>query len=189
MKQPDGQDEGGRDMSSAGTWTEGPVTISTINSLKLMKLNQEEIARLLGKAPARISQVKHAHPDQAILTPIEQVRKMWPWGKMATHFHRAAEFQHLKRHSTFYACGRKGLSDISYTRLVNFYNMLREHDYVIGFDPNLAPYKGMPSGGFYYARRGPFDRDLMIRVDENVVAEVDDHFIDLWSFPSPLPAR
>lgn len=181
---------------AASTDETGGVTIGMINRLMQAGLTPAQVARALNRSPQRIGMVRSAHRAQAFWTPVEVARVRYPWGRrpdpdgpplMDNKYGEAVPAKRLRTHQRYYALGREAMSRHSITQLNRFYAMLRNLDCVVAFDPELPPYENMECGGWAYVTRTPFDRrngkDLLIRVDHNVTAKLDDYFYDQWSFP------
>ena len=71
--------------------------------------------------------------------------------------------------------------------LRDFYDILREFDSVLEYDPRVRPLPGLCfDGGFRLVTRVSADRDLVIRLNEfTITQELDSK---LWAIPGRMPS-
>lgn len=160
-----------------------PLTLSSIEELRRKGYNQSEIAEMHGVSRQAVSWHKVVYGGS--LTPRQIVGKSWPWKTSDLHG-RSKAYQRLRDLGEFAATGGKGMSEEKLSRLRAWLRFMREHNYVLEFDPELPRVPGVsPYGGFAYRKRRKTDGDLLIRVNEHTDLSEEGKMI--WRFPPREP--
>lgn len=160
-----------------------PLTLSVIEELRRKGYNQSEIAEMHGVSRQAVSW--HKVEYGGTLTPRQIVNKAWPW--KTTNWHgKSKAYQSLRDLGEFAATGGNGMSEEKLYRLRVWLRFMREHDYVLEFDPALPVKPGVsPYGGFAYRKRRKQDGDLLIRVNEHTNLSEEGKMI--WRYPPSEP--
>lgn len=143
------------------------------------RYTQSDIAKRWAVSRQRVSQVKYM-TDSYSQTPRERAMEAFPW-HVPTEFQRASPDKRLRDHGEFQATGGKNMEQWKLDRLRSFLKMLRDEGLVVEFDPTIAPYEGMSTGGWVYRDRKDSDGDLIIRVNE--YTELTELGRRIWVFP------
>lgn len=161
-----------------------PLIFSVIEELRRKGYSQSEIADMHGVTRQAVSWQKYTYGGQ--LTPRQIVNKSWPW-KTSTLHGKSKAYQRLRDLGEFMATGGHGMNADKIGRLKSWLRFMREHDYVLEFDPDLPPEAGLsPYGGFAYRKRTAFDGpDLLIRVNRHTDLSEEGRMI--WCYPPRDP--
>lgn len=166
-----------------GKLSRTPLLFSTIEELRKKGYSQQEIADMHGVTKQAVSW--HKYEYGGFLTPRQIVNKAWPW-KTSNKHSKCKPFQRLRDHGEYMATGGRGMNEDKLSRLRSWYQMLREENVVLEFDPEIPPIAGVsPNGGFRYVPRKKSDKDLLIRVNEH--AELSEEGRRIWRFPPRDP--
>lgn len=157
------------------------LTPDVWKQLNALEMKNQDIARAFNITPSAVS---HMITRYGLETPQTKAQRLWPWKIEGSDMLHAAACEHLRRHVAWMTDGRKGMSLIRRTRLRNFYEKATADDFVVEFNPAFPPVKGISAaGGWAYQKREKRDGDMIVRVNDLVVAEVDDEFREFWSIP------
>jgi len=160
-----------------------PLVFSVIEDLRRKGYNQTEIAEMHGVTRQAVSWHKQQYGGH--LTPRQVVNKAWPW-KTTNEHGKSTLYQRMRDHGEYMATGGKDMSDNKLGRLRSFYQMLRDDNVVVEFDPTLPPEPGVsPYGGFALRKRKKSDADMLIRVNE--YTELTEQGEMIWRFPPVDP--
>lgn len=161
----------------------GRLTIGIIEALKNQGLNQSEIAALFNVTKQAVSYHKKTYNGSR--TPREEVMDCFPW-QLDEEQGKTSAVRRLRDHGEYMATDGRGMGEDKLSRLRSWYQMLRDEDVVVEFDPNIPPLPGVAlSGGFAYRQRKRVDSDLLIRVNDHTTLTVEGRLI--WRFPPKEP--
>ncbi|ARQ94637.1 immunity repressor [Mycobacterium phage Journey13] len=159
-----------------------PLTLSVIEDLRRKGYNQSEIAEIFGVTRQAVSWHKKTYGGQ--LTTRQIVQQAWPWDTNRLHS-KSKAYQRLRDHGEYMRVGSfRTMSEDKRKRLVSWWKMLRDNNWVLEFDPSIEPYEGMAGGGFRYVPREERDDDLLIRVNEHT--NLTDEGELIWSWPDDI---
>lgn len=160
------------------------LSLAVVEDLKNKGFNQSEIARMFGVTRQYVSWIKQTYGGS--LTPREEVLQHWPF-VVPVAMGQTTPFKRLRDHGEFIATGGKGMSEDQLKRLRSFYQMLRDENLVVEFDPEIPPIEGVSgtAGGWAYRKRRKRDEDLLIRV--NGYTHLTDKGRTIWRFPPRDP--
>ncbi|MGE2772860.1 hypothetical protein ACQGAO_32165 [Rhodococcus sp. 1.20] len=109
-----------------------------------------------------------------------------PWVVHAEHLN-SFPARSVRSHVRFTATGGVGMSKFQLGALRDFYDILREFDAVLEYNPQVRPLPGFCfDGGFRLLTRSIADRDLLIRMNEYTIPRALDS--KLWAIPGRMPA-
>ena len=159
------------------------ISIGIIEELKRKGLNGQQIADMFNITKQAVSYHKVTYNGSR--TPREVVNENFPW-KVPEAMNQSSPYKRLRDHGEYMATGGEGMNEDKLKRLRSFYKKLRDNDWVIEFDPDLPPEKGVSSsGGFAFRARRPKDGDLIIRV--NKYTRLTQEGLMIWRFPPVDP--
>ncbi|MBT2263518.1 hypothetical protein [Rhodococcus erythropolis] len=108
-----------------------------------------------------------------------------PWIVHAEHLH-SFPARSVRSHVRFIATGGVGMRAFELGALRDFYDILREFDSVLEYDPQVRPLRGFCfDGGFRLMTRSTADRNLVIRLNDYTILQAADPA--LWSIPERMP--
>ena len=92
----------------------------------------------------------------------------------------------MRSHVRFIATGGVGMCKLELGALRDFYDMLRDFDSVLEYDPHVRPLRGLCfDGGFRLVTRSIADRNLVIRLNDYTTLQAADP--TLWAIPEQMP--
>lgn len=150
---------------------ERPITRGLIVELLNQGLTRAEVARLLGTSRQNVNHhLKNTGgsvPEAEVRSRGRELRKLLPWKDIRPeHTWESAPYQRAMWHLEYATTGGKGMSDAKLLALRQWYDRLT--DFVLEYDPGIAPHKGAKNGGWVYRLREKEDGDLLVRVNEHV---------------------
>lgn len=159
------------------------LTPVIIDALKAAGHNQNDIARMYGISPQRVSQIKFEWGRYS-QTPRERAREAFPF-KVETGHQRTSPDKRLRDHAEYAVTGGKGMKSYKLSRLRSFYDRLIEEDLVVAYDRLMPPSPGIKYGGYSFEERNEDDEDFVVRFNGDV--ELTEEQRNLWRFPPDLP--
>lgn len=109
-----------------------------------------------------------------------------PWVVQAEHLN-SFPARSVRSHVRFIATGGVGMCKFQLGALRDFYDVLREFDSVLEYNPQVRPLPGFCfDGGFRLVTRASADRNLVIRMNEFTIPQ--ELGAELWAIPGRMPA-
>ncbi|MDO2394770.1 hypothetical protein QRB38_13215 [Mycobacterium avium subsp. hominissuis] len=117
-------------------------------------------------------------------TPREIVRLHFPWDVPAD-LQDHPVYVLMRLHGDYVATGGRGMPPADVAAVHAFHAQLREHDWVVEYDPNITAAEGIDDRpGFAYRARTIDDDDLIIRNNGHTVITDEGELI--WRYPPDL---
>lgn len=160
------------------------LALYVIEGMKRRGWSQSRIAEHFGVSRQAISYYVRKYGGMRTARQI-LLEDHYPFNVPA-EFHNATQNRRLRDHGEYFATRGKDMDPEKLRRLRTWYQMLRDEDLIVEFDPNLPPEPGISSvGGFTYRRRTPEDGDLLIRINEHT--NITEKGMKIWRFPKREP--
>lgn len=157
------------------------LSVAEIEAYQRAGLSQQEIADLFGVTRAAVHIALKRAGKQPEPGPRE---KDFPF-EVPTFMHQGP-YQRLRDHAEYMATKGQGMSEDKLKRLRTFYRKLMRNNWVVEYNPNLPPERGVSaSGGWAYRPRAEMDGNLIIRVNE--FTTLTDYAKGIYVLPDEVP--
>lgn len=165
------------------------ISREEIELLRMMGLNQTQIAEMVGTTRQNISYIKRhlGRQDHTDFwrSPREAVMDHFPWKPVGHPFTDSTLDTLLRDHAEFQATSGEEMPERKLRRLLSFYQKLQDEELVVEFHPSIPPSEYNEFGGYAYRSKTPADGELIIRVNE--LAHMTPTGKVIWRFPRRLP--
>lgn len=166
------------------------LTPALVNALLKQGMSPKEIAQDYGVTEQAVSNHKARGGDggATFKSPRDEAMEFFPWPNMEPSFKTSSLYWRLTDHLVFVVCGVRHLPMARRARLRSFYEKLIKTNTVAVFDPGIPAKPGSTTGGWDFVPRGDGDGDLIIRVNDHVIADngcvgLDDTHHAVWRVP------